>query len=166
MGSLSRWVVRHRSVVGLVWLAITMVGLLLAPSVSGRLKSGIQLNSAAYTANEQLAEQYGGSASDPGVVVIDLPNGTTVQSTGVAAKLRGLDAQIARGMPGLREISYASTGNEALLGNGGRNTILLRYEHAGPLSVRSASAQRCMTTGSRRARQRGDVRLARHGSAG
>jgi RND superfamily putative drug exporter len=123
-------VIRHRLVVGLVWLAITVVGLLLAPSVSGRLKSGIHLNSAAYTANEQIAKQYGGSASDPGVVVIDLPNGTTVNSNGVAAKLRGLDAQIAKGTPGLREISYASTGNQALLSNGGQSTILLVYPPA------------------------------------
>lgn len=130
MGSLSRWVVRHRLVVGLAWLVITVVGLLLAPSVSGRLKSGIHLNSAAYTANEQIAKQYGGSASDTGVVVIDLPNGTTVKSKGVAANLRGLDAQIAKGTPGLREISYASTGNQALLSNGGRSTILLVYPPA------------------------------------
>jgi RND superfamily putative drug exporter len=111
-------------------LAVTGVGLLLAPSVSGRLKSGIQLNSAAYTANERIAQQYGGGASDTGVVVIDLPNGTTVSSNGVLAKLRGLDARIAKGTPGLREISYASTGDRALLGNGGRSTILLVYPPA------------------------------------
>ncbi|WP_220182894.1 MMPL family transporter [Sphaerisporangium album] len=127
MDSLSGWVVRHRVVVGLVWLAITVVGLVLAPSVSGRLKSGILLDSAAYTANERIAAQYGGSASDPGVVVIDLPDGLTVTSDGVAAKLRALDARIAKGMPGLREISFASTGDQALLGNGGRSTILLVY---------------------------------------
>jgi RND superfamily putative drug exporter len=108
-------------------LAVTGVGLLLAPSVSGRLKSGIQLNSAAYTANERIAQQYGGGASDTGVVVIDLPNGTTVSSNGVLAKLRGLDARIAKRTSGLREISYASTGDRALLGNGGRSTILLVY---------------------------------------
>lgn len=111
-------------------MAITVVGLVLASSVSGRLKSGIQLDSAAYTANQQIARQYGGSASDPGVVVIDLPNGTTVTSAGVAARLRGLDAEIAKRMPGFREISYASTGDQALLGNGGRSTILLVYPPA------------------------------------
>lgn len=148
MGSLSRWVVRHRLVVGLVWLAITGVGLLLAPSVSGRLKSGIHLNTAAYTANEHIARQYGGSASDTGVVVIDLPNGTTVTSKGMAAKLRGLDAQIAKAMPALREISYASTGNRALVGNGGRSTILLVYppvagsDIPGPVLDRLAAAAR------------------------
>jgi RND superfamily putative drug exporter len=65
-----------------------------------------------------------------GVLVIDLANGTTVESIGIAAKLRGLDAQIANGTPGLREISYASTGNEALVSNGGRSTILLVYPPA------------------------------------
>jgi hypothetical protein len=63
-------------------------------------------------------------------VVIDLPNGMTVKSNGVAEQLRGLDAQITKGMPALREISYASTGNEALVSNGGRSTILLVYPPA------------------------------------
>ena len=35
-----------------------------------------------------------------GVLVIDLANGTTVESIGIAAKPRGLDAQIANGTPG------------------------------------------------------------------
>jgi len=38
MDAVSRWVVRHRLWVGLFWLAITIVGGVLAPSVSGRLK--------------------------------------------------------------------------------------------------------------------------------
>ena len=37
-----------------MWLGVTAVGLVLAPSVSGRLKSGVQLNSAAYAANQQI----------------------------------------------------------------------------------------------------------------
>jgi putative drug exporter of the RND superfamily len=59
--SLSRWVVRHRVLVGLVWLAITVVGVLLAPSFSGRLVGGTNLSSPAYTANQQIARQYGGA---------------------------------------------------------------------------------------------------------
>ncbi|MDT0264546.1 hypothetical protein [Jatrophihabitans lederbergiae] len=55
MDALSRWVTRHRLIVGLLWLGITIVGVLLAPSVSGRLKSGNHLHSAAYTANAQIA---------------------------------------------------------------------------------------------------------------
>jgi RND superfamily putative drug exporter len=125
--ALSRWVARHRLVVGLVWLAITAVGLWLAPSVSGRLSSGASPNGAAYTANVQIAQQYGGATSNPGVVVIDLPGGATVDSAGVPGQLRALDDQIAKVAPGLREISYSSTANQALVGNGGHSTILLVY---------------------------------------
>lgn len=127
MESLGMWVVRHRVVVGLVWLAITVVGVLLAPSVSGRLQGGVNLDSAAYTANQQIGKQYGGATANPGVVVIDLPRGTTAQSPATLARLRGLDAGIAKAMPGLREISYASTGGNTLVGNGGNSTILLVY---------------------------------------
>ena len=60
MEGLSRWVVRHRMVVSLLWLAITVVGVLVAPTVSAHLKSGVHVDSAAYTANQQIARQYGG----------------------------------------------------------------------------------------------------------
>jgi RND superfamily putative drug exporter len=113
--------------VGLVWLAITVVGVLLAPSVSGRLHSGVTLNSPAYTANQQIAKQYGGATANPGVVVINLPNGTTVNTAGMQQRLQSLDAGIAKALPQMREISYAATGNQALVGNGGGSTILLVY---------------------------------------
>ncbi|MCU1686790.1 MAG: MmpL protein [Amycolatopsis sp.] len=127
MELLNRWVARHRVLVGLMWLAITIVGVVLAPSVSGRLVSGTSLSSPAYTANQQIAAQYGGAASNPAVVVIDLPAGTTVDSPGVHAQLQGLDAGIAKAVPQLREISYAATANPALIGKGGTSTILLAY---------------------------------------
>jgi RND superfamily putative drug exporter len=124
---LSDWVLRHRLVVGLLWLAVTVVGVLVAPSVSGALKSGVQLNSSAYTANQQIAKQYGGTTANPGIVVIDLPAGKTVTSAGVPAQLQALDTQVASAAPGLREISYASTGNQSLVSNGGRSTILMVF---------------------------------------
>ncbi len=127
MDRLSDWVVRHRLVVGLVWLAVTIVGVLLAPSVSGVLKSGVQLNSSAYTANQQIAKQYRGATANPGIIVIDLPTGTTVTSAGVPARLQALDTQILKSVPGLREISYASTGSQSLVSNGGRSTILMVF---------------------------------------
>jgi hypothetical protein len=45
----------------------------LAASVSGRLKSGNHVHSAAYTANQRIAKQYGGATSDSGGLVLDLP---------------------------------------------------------------------------------------------
>ncbi len=79
MQALSSWVVRHRLIVALVWLAVTVVGVVVAPSVSGRLKSGVNLDSAAYTANQQIARHYGWATAAPGLVTINLPAGQTRQ---------------------------------------------------------------------------------------
>jgi RND superfamily putative drug exporter len=127
MDALSSWVTRHRTTVGLLWLAITVVGIVLAPSVSSRLKSGNHLHSAAYTADQQIAKQYGGATSNPGVVVLNFPPGQTVKSAGVAAELSAVDAQIAKAAPTLRVVSYASTGSQTLVGTGGTSTIVLAY---------------------------------------
>ena len=127
MEGLSRWVVRHRMVVSLLWLAITVVGVLVAPTVSAHLKSGVHVDSAAYAANQQIARQYGGVTSNPGILVINLPNGQTVNSAGVNARLHAFDAQVAKASPGLREVSYASTGSRTLVGSGGKSTIVLVY---------------------------------------
>ena len=127
MEAFSGWVVRHRLTVGLLWLAITIVGLVIAPSVSGRLQSGVILNSGAYTANQQIAKQYGGAAEAPGLVTINLPAGQTVTTPAVKAELAALDAQIAKAMPTLRETSYASTGSQTLVGTGGASTLILVY---------------------------------------
>jgi RND superfamily putative drug exporter len=64
----------------------------LAASVSGRLKSGNHVHSAAYTANQRIAKQYGGATSDSGGLVLDLPAGQTVQSPAVQAELTAVDA--------------------------------------------------------------------------
>ena len=127
MEAFSGWVVRHRLMVGLLWLAITIVGLVVAPSVSGRLQSGVILNSGAYTANQQIAKQYGGAAEAPGLVTINLPAGQTVTTPTVKAELTALDAQIAKAIPTLRETSYASTGSQTLVGTGGTSTLILVY---------------------------------------
>jgi RND superfamily putative drug exporter len=127
MRALSAWVVRHRGIVGLLWLGVTVVGLVIAPSVSGRLKSGVNVHSTAYNANQQIARHYGGAASPPGLIIVHLPPGQTVTSPAVKSELAALDARIAHAQPTLREVSYASTGSHTLVGAGGTSTLLLVY---------------------------------------
>jgi RND superfamily putative drug exporter len=137
--TLSRWVTRHRVIVGSLWLLITAIGIVIAPSVSGRLKPGTHLHSAAYTADQHIARQYGGVTSDPGVLVLDLPAGQTVRSAGVAADLRAVDARLAAAAPAVRVVSYAATGNATLVGAGGRSTIVLAYPPHGGDDVDTAA---------------------------
>jgi len=128
MDAASRWVVRHRLWVGLFWLAITIVGGVLAPSVSGRLKGGNTVNTAAYRADQQIAASYGGATSDPGVVTLNLPAGQTVTSPGVSDELAAVDAAVTGVVSGSRVVSYTNTGGSpVLVGAGGTSAITLVY---------------------------------------
>ena len=127
MERITGWLLRHRALVGLVWLVITVVGLVIAPSVSSRLQSGTHLNTAAYNADVQIAKQYGGATDNPGVLILDLPAGQTITSASTAAQLKAVDAAIAGAAPTMRTVSYASTGSQTLVGAGGRSTIVLAY---------------------------------------
>lgn len=127
MEALSRWVIRHRLRVLAAWLAVTVVGIIIAPSVSGRLVAGTHMNGSAYAADTQIAAQYGGATSDPGILVLGLPKGETVAGPAAGARLRAVDAAIAKAAPQLRLVSYASTGAQALVGTGGASTVVLAY---------------------------------------
>jgi len=128
MDAVSRWVVRHRLWVGLFWLAITIVGAVLAPSVSGRLKGGNTVNTAAYRADQQIAASYGGATSDPGVVTLNLPAGQTVTSPGVSDELAAVDAAVTGVVSGSRVVSYTNTGGSpVLVSAGGTSAITLVY---------------------------------------
>ncbi|MFC1405660.1 MULTISPECIES: MMPL family transporter [Streptacidiphilus] len=127
MERLSAWVVRNRWKVMVAWLVITVIGIVVAPTVSSRLVSGVHVNGAAYTADAQIAARYGGATSDPGVLVLGLPAGETVSGPAAAAQLHAVDAAIAKAEPGMRLVSYAATGAQALVGHGGTSTVVIAY---------------------------------------
>ncbi len=126
MQSLFGWVLRHRRVVLLVWLVVTVAGVLAAPSFAGRLQGGLQLNSPGFTANQALAREFGGAGENPSVLLVDLPPGSTVGSAGVRQGLGAVDAAVPAGS-GIRDISLATTASRALVGHGGRSTVVLVY---------------------------------------
>ncbi|MEU0966804.1 MMPL family transporter [Streptomyces sp. NPDC005917] len=137
MERFAAFVMRHRLWVTLVWVAVTVVGVVMAPHVAGRLKSGTTVSTASYDANVALAKEYGGASAKPGVLVVDLPKGTTVDSPAVKAGLTAAD-KVAAGIPGVRDLSYANTGDKALVGTGGSSTLVMVYP---PVSGSAVPAQ-------------------------
>ncbi|MEZ0069832.1 putative membrane protein YdfJ with MMPL/SSD domain [Streptacidiphilus sp. MAP12-20] len=126
MERFAAFVMRHRIWVGLAWVVLTVVGVMLAPQVAGRLKSGTTINTASYHANVSLAQQYGGASANPSVLVVDLPSGTTADSPAVKAGLQAAD-KVAASVPGVRDLSFANTGDRALVGTGGTSTLVMVY---------------------------------------
>src|SRR5258708_40208214 len=114
MDKISGFLLRHRGLVGLAWLVITIVGVVVAPSVSGRLQPGTHLNTAAYNANVQIAKQYGGVTENPGVLVLNLPVGQTGTSAQAASGLKAVDAALAEAAPDKRSVSSTAARHHAL----------------------------------------------------
>ncbi|WP_049806901.1 MMPL family transporter [Pseudofrankia inefficax] len=108
------------------WLAVFVVGLVLAPTVSGRLRSGLALSSPGFTANENLARQFGGAGINPSVLLLTFPKGTTADAPGATAALRAVEATIPHDQ-GIRSVSYLTTHAPALLGAGHQSTVVLLY---------------------------------------
>ncbi|MEU4932589.1 MMPL family transporter [Streptomyces yokosukanensis] len=126
MQRFAAFVMRHRIWVAVAWVAVTVVGVLMAPHVSGRLKSGTTISAASYTANQALQKEYGGVAARPSVLVVGLPQGTTVDSPRVKGGLAAAD-RVAASVPQVRYLSYANTGDRSLVGTGGTSTLVMVY---------------------------------------
>jgi RND superfamily putative drug exporter len=61
------------------------------------------------------------------VLILNVPAGQTLAAPQVRTELAAVDAGIAKAAPSLRLVSYATTGSQALVGNGGTSTIVLAY---------------------------------------
>ncbi|WP_433336570.1 MMPL family transporter [Spirillospora sp. CA-294931] len=135
METLSGFVLRHKLLVAMLWLAATAAGAFAVTQVQDRLAEGFAPpGSAARDANQAIADIYrtGGEAT-PAVPVITLPAGQTVDSPGVKETLAKA-FQSAGQKAGARVVSYGDTGDKRFVGSDGRTTFGLAFARlpAGP----------------------------------
>ncbi len=144
MEKLGTWVIRHRLTVGLLWLVITAVGVALAPSLAGRLQGGAHVSGPAFTANTAIKAHFGdGARSDPAVLILGAPAGQTVDTPRVSQDLARVGAALAKAAPfkaapDVRIVSYATSGDNALVGAHRASTIVLVYstvDDLGPAQI-------------------------------
>ncbi|MCI0690028.1 MAG: MMPL family transporter, partial [Sporichthyaceae bacterium] len=126
MTALSTFVLRHKLLVGLLWLAVLVAGGATASKVSGRLVQDFSMpGQASYEANQAILRTYGnGGEAVPLVPVVTLPKGTTVDSPGVRAALGRAFGAVAADAR-LRVVSWADTGDRRFVAADGRTTFAL-----------------------------------------
>jgi len=125
---LTRWVLRHRLVVLIGWLVLTAAGALaVTPAINAMTDDfGALPGRPGYETNQQILRTYGnGGAADPLVLVVTLPEGTTVDS--VKPELARTFDELAAGA---RLVSYPDTGDRGLVSADGRTTFALLYPAA------------------------------------
>ena len=128
MSTVTRFVLRHKLLVMVAWLALAAAGAMTASATTKRLTNSYAMPGAAFHTDARIQALYlHTDAQDPTVPVITLPAGTTVHTPGVAARL-GRAFATARGvLPAARVSDYATTDDPAFTTSDGRTTYALVF---------------------------------------
>jgi putative drug exporter of the RND superfamily len=134
VSSLTRWVLAHKKTVVISWLVLTIAGIAAAGPASRALDQEFSVPAKeGWETNLAINEQYRGTGDvAPLIPVTTLPAGESIDSAGVKADLKRVDARLQDALPGSRIASYASTGNEAFVSDDGRTTFALVYPPPDP----------------------------------
>jgi RND superfamily putative drug exporter len=131
MGRLSRFVLAHRRVVSIFWLMVTVAGVATVSTTTNRLSTAFSVpGREGFETSAKVAALYDISDESEVVVpVVQLPQGTTVDSPGVLAQLTAFDHQVVTtggtlpsAQPAVKLVSYASSGDRHLVSADGRTT--------------------------------------------
>jgi len=127
MATLTRWALGHKKLVVGLWVVLAIAGIAAAKPAGDALSTSFDIpGSEAFSANSRIAEVYGnGGDVAPIVPVVTLPEGTTVDSPGVAGELAAAMAKVEAALPDARVASYASTHDRAFVSEDGRTTFAL-----------------------------------------
>jgi putative drug exporter of the RND superfamily len=126
METLTRRVLRHRRLIGIGWLVLTIVGIAAAGPATKALDQRFSVpNREGWDTSQEIQRVWGnGGESVPFVPVVTLPAGKTVGSPGVREQLRELEDVSHRAVPGSRVAGYGSTANRAFVSKDGRTAFV------------------------------------------
>ncbi|HEY6779777.1 MAG TPA: MMPL family transporter, partial [Thermoleophilaceae bacterium] len=126
MESLTRRVLRHKRLIAIGWLLLTIVGVMASGPASKALDQRFSVpGREGWETSEEILRVYGnGGESPPLVPVVTLPEGSNVRAPGVRAELLKVEARAKRAVPGSRVAGFASTGSPAFVSENGRTTFV------------------------------------------
>jgi putative drug exporter of the RND superfamily len=123
VGTLSRFVVRHRLWVLLAWLALAATGGFAAPKATAALTYDFSLpGQPGYETNRVIAQRFGSGGDAPPILLVDAR--PSAQRAGTIA------ASVRRALPGASVLSYAD--EKALLSADGRTGVVVVYPRIEP----------------------------------
>lgn len=138
MSSLSRWVLAHKRVVVVSWIALTLAGMAASGPASDALDPEFSVpDKEGWETNVAIAEAYRGTGGDaaPLVPVVSLPEGTALDSPAVKRDLAEVDRRLREALPAARIASYASTGDRAFVSDDESTTFAVVYPQPDPDSA-------------------------------
>jgi putative drug exporter of the RND superfamily len=129
---LTRFVLAHKRLVAVFWLAAALNGFISSGRASDALETSFSMpESEAFATNQEIEQLFGSGGTTPTMVaVVRLPEGTTVTSAAVRGDLRSLERRLRERLPGSRTASYGRTADRAFASADGRTTFVLVHPPA------------------------------------
>jgi RND superfamily putative drug exporter len=126
MKQLTRRVLRHRRLVVVGWILLTLIGMVAAGPASEALDQRFSVpGREGWDTSQEILKIYGnGGESPPLVPVVALPEGTDVDSAGVRSDLRELEQAAQKAVPGSRVAGFGSTGDRAFASEDGSTAFV------------------------------------------
>jgi RND superfamily putative drug exporter len=150
MPALTRFVLRHKLVVALLWLAIAAAGVMTISGTTHRMTNSFAMPGQAFRVDNQIARTYGnGGSQTPYVAVLSAPPGDKIATPAIATTTGQVFASVRAVVPGARIADYATTGSKAFITRNGATTYALIYTapqtgfggpNPGPAIARSLAA--------------------------
>src|SRR4051794_61794 len=135
MEQMTRWTLRHRRLVVIAWLVLTIVGIGTVNSATKAMDQKFSVpGREGWETNAQIAHIYDQTGSDtsPLLPVVTLPAGKSAGDPAIRADLRSLEQKTQKVIPGARVSGYGSTGSKAFLSKDGRTAFVIAYPPADP----------------------------------
>jgi RND superfamily putative drug exporter len=155
----TRWVLDHRKTVLIGWLVLLVVAVASIQSAVDALSAEFNLpGRESSKANDLIYAKYGNGGpkvSGPIVPVVQLPEGTTVDSPGVRDEIGAAFKRVAEAVPGSRAANFATTGDRVFVSKDGRTTFGVvwfppgndAFDSAGPALRSARTAAETLTVG-------------------
>jgi RND superfamily putative drug exporter len=126
MAPLTRRVLRHKRLVVISWIVLTIIGMGAAGPATEALDQRFSVpDREGWETSQEILRTYGnGGESPPIIPVVSLPEESPVDAPGVRAKLRDLEAAAQKVAPRARIAGYGSTGDEAFVSSDGRTAFV------------------------------------------
>jgi putative drug exporter of the RND superfamily len=128
MPTLTRFVLRHKALVALLWLAVAAAGVLTVSGTVHRMTNNFSMPGQAFQVNNQIQAEYGnGGSQPPYVAVLTVAPGQKVTDPAVAAETGRVFGTIRQAIGTVRIADFQTTGNRALVTTDDRTTFALVY---------------------------------------
>jgi putative drug exporter of the RND superfamily len=138
MEQMTRWTLRHRRLVVIAWLVLTIVGIATVNNATKAMDQKFSVpGREGWETNSQIAHIYDRTGSDtaPLLPVVTLPAGKSASDPAVRAQLRSLEQKTRKAIPHVRVAGFGSTGSRAFLSKDGRTAFVIAYPPADPTAT-------------------------------